>query len=283
MHVFAAARGRTGEQLFLHTGMLFYLVVGFLAMRPIEWLTPRGAMPLGTALLFIGYLLLPEHSLGGGGIKMRVAWAVFIFGCLTAWSIMRLRPLRRGVGLYVACLLGATLYDVMADVRRASVALKDYVSLLNLLPDGATIVRLRYPVTKTRLQLGFDRMALDPLLHADSLVAVRRKLVDLSDYQAATFTFPVVYRRGLVSDQKRWEIAALEGTGTDGSKSLMGLIEESPVPIHCVVLLGDGSEGRAAELAQTLGAVEKLMLPVGRGSWPPFASAFCRANIEPPP
>lgn len=274
-HVFAAARGASGEQLLLSLAMLFYFAVGLASMRKAEWRGVRGAMALAAGGLFAGYFLAPDYAFHGGQVKIRLSWAMYMFGCLTAWSTLRMRPLRTAVAVFVACGVAAMLAVALEqNVRGVSAAGQEYIALLDRLPDGATFVRLRYPAEQTQRRFGFPDVALDPLTHVDSLVAARRRLIDLSDYQAVAQTFPVRFRDS-VAEGKRWELADLEGNGPDGSKSLRSLLSSAPIPIDCVVVLGDGG----ADRAETLAWLERTMVRVGRDLPVDFAQAFCRSPV----
>lgn len=239
-HVFASSVGRSGEQVLLCMSMLFYMVIGILSMGVSEWMTARGGIAVGIIALFTGYLFVPDYFFGGGEVKMRFAWAVFMFGCLTAASTSRMGHLRPVVAIYVTCCLGVTLSHAMEhNVRRVSSAVGQYVTFLDKLPPGTTFIRLKCSLKNARMRFGFDELALEPLWHVDALVAAKRHMIDLSDYQAATGDFPITYR-SVISDAKRWEIIDLEGTGPNGQKSLLSLVDDPPVPIRCTIILGDG-------------------------------------------
>jgi hypothetical protein len=239
MHVFASARGRTGEQLLLYPAMLFFMVAGVFAMSRREWASAKGALVVVAALAFLFYLVVPNAGFGGDEIKIRFSWAVFVFGCVVASSVMRLQALRTPLSIYVACFLTAALLLAMKqNVRGVSRAVDAYTAALDRIPAGSSFVRLRYPTESSRQRFGFDAIALEPMFHADAWVAARRRLVDLSDYQALSHLFPVVYRPS-VSDTKQRQLWALEGMGTTGAAMLADLRKDFPVPIDYVVVLGD--------------------------------------------
>jgi hypothetical protein len=252
MHVFASSRGRIGEQLLLYPAMLFFIAIATLAMRRREWASAQGAVVIIAILSFGLYLLLPNAGFGGDEIKMRLAWAVFVFGGILANSVSRMRPLRTPLSIYVACFMVANLIHTMEhNVWNASDAVYAYASALDRIPSGATIVRLRYPTEKTRERFGFSQVALDPFFHVDALIAARRRLVDLSDYQVLTRTFPVVFRP-TIQDWQRYKLWDLEGSPSDGAAALKPLLATFPVPIDYVVVVGDDTLALVSELKASM-------------------------------
>jgi hypothetical protein len=106
------------------------------------------------------------------------------------------------------------------------------------MPPGSTFVRLRFATDATRKRLGYDTVALEPLFHVDARVAARRKLLDVSDYQALTRLFPVDHKP-LISEAQRFQLWDLEGSGTTSMDSLRQILKSFPIPIDYVVVLGD--------------------------------------------
>jgi hypothetical protein len=249
MHAFAASQGKTGEQTLLVAAMLFYMIVGLLAMRRNEWTSPKACLFVGGAFSFVIYLLTPDSGFGGDAIKIRFAWAVFVFGCLAASTVTALLPLRIPVAIFTTCFLTATLFQAFRlNVRHVSRAVKAYEAALSTIPPGSTFVRLRFPTETTRKRLGYETVALEPLFHLDARVAARRKLVDISDYQALTRLFPLDHKP-LISATQRFQLWDLEGSGTTGPDSLKQILKDFPVRIDYIVVLGDGTPAeKAAEL-----------------------------------
>ena len=220
MHAFAASQGKTGEQTLLVAAMLFYMIVGLLAMRRNEWTSPKACLFVAGVFSFLVYLRTPDSGFGGDAIKIRFVWAVFVFGCLAASTVTALRPLRIPVAIFTTCFLTATLLQALRlNVRNVSRAAKAYEAALSTIPSGSSFVRLRFPTETTRRRLGYDTVALEPLFHIDARVAAKRKLVDISDYQALTRLFPVDHKP-LISETQRFQLWDLEGSGTTGPDSL---------------------------------------------------------------
>jgi hypothetical protein len=270
MHAFAASQGKTGEQTFLVAGMIFYMVVGLLAMRRSEWASPKACLFLAGFVSFLVYLLTPDSGFGGDAIKIRFVWAVFVFGCLAASTVTALQPLRVPVAIFTTCFLTATLIQTLRlNVRHVSRAVKIYEAALSVMPPGSTFVRLRFATDATRKRLGYDTVALEPLFHVDARVAAKRRLVDVSDYQALTRLFPIDHKQ-VISETQRLQLWDLEGSGTTSLDSLRQILRDFPVHIDYVVVLGDSP---AAEKAGELEAGLRLVA-VNPGE--PFVRIFRR-------
>ena len=252
MHAFASSVGRMGSQHFLVPGMLLFLVVGFLGMRRSEWASPRAPIFGVAAFSFVLYLLLPNSGFGGDDIKIRLVWAVFIFGCLAASTVQAMQGLNTAVALYIAAFLGPTLlHTLRTNVRPVGPATTAYLAAMERIPAGATFVRLRFPTPATRVRYGFDGVGAEPMFHADALAAARRGLVALSDYQALTGIFPIKLH-SKVPDHMRYQLWDLEGSGSTGVDSLRSLLKSSPVPIDYVVVLGDQPPSERADVYKSV-------------------------------
>jgi hypothetical protein len=239
MHAFASSVGRMGSQYFLVPGMLLFLIIGFLGMRRSEWASPRAPIFGLAAFSFVFYLLLPNSGFGGDDIKIRLVWAVFIFGCIAASTVQATQPLNTALALCIAAFLGPTLvHTLRTNIRAVGPSTTAYLAALERIPPGATFARLRFPTPATRARYGFDGVAAEPMFHADALAAARRGLVALSDYQALTGIFPIKLH-SKIPDHMRYQLWDLEGSGSTGVDSLRSLLKSSPVAIDYVVLLGD--------------------------------------------
>jgi hypothetical protein len=266
-HVFASSRGRVGEQAFLVPAMLFFMAIGVLLMRRREWAGARGAIAVTAALTFGLYLIVPDSAFGAGAIKIRFSWALFVFGCLLALCVRRMQALRTPVAIYITCFLTATLlHQARHNVRNAGCAAAAYAAVLGQVPAGATLVRLRYPTEKTSVRFGYDDIVPDPLYHADSWVAARRRFLALSDYQAISQVFPVAFRP-IVPDLKRTQLWDLEGVAPNAFASLKAVLEGFPAAIDYVVVLGDDTPEKAGEVAQVLSHLGSSMTLAGENSF----------------
>jgi hypothetical protein len=263
MQVFASAKGRTGGEELLVPAMLFLMTAGLLAVTREEWRSAR--IPLAAAALasFAGYLLLPDSSFGGGEIKARMAWAVFLFGSPVAASGTRVRALRTPVSVYITCFVAANLIFTAQLIRKISVAADVYALALEKIPEGSTLVKVQYGTQMARDRYGYDDIADDPLFHADSWMAARRRLIDLTDYQPLSRVFPITLRRefpGALQNSMR----SLEDAALAGFEPLPKILADLPVRADYVVLVGDeGSDAvRRSDFAKTRVWLEANLEPV---------------------
>ena len=175
----------------------------------------EGSGCCGGCDLFFPLFIVPNTGFGGDEIKIRFAWAIFVLGCLVALTVDRVRPIHTPLAIYVATFLFFSLWSTWrTNVVGASRAVQLYSTALEHVPPGSKFVRVHLPTEATRKRFGFERAALDPLFHVDSLMAVRRKLVALSDYQAMSELFPVAFRPEIPVEKQSllWD---LEGIGHD--------------------------------------------------------------------
>lgn len=239
MQVFASARGRAAEEALLVPAMLCFMAAGLLALRYREWASVRLPLAAAAVASFAGYLFLPDIGFGGGAIKIRLAWAVFWFGCPAAFGT-RMRALRTPLSIYIACFVAANLISTAGILRNVSRAAGVYASALEQVPEGSTVARIHYEMHAARERFGFDFIASDPLFHADAWMASRRRLVDLTDYQALTRVFPITLRKAFTGTQQN-RLYQLEGGEANGFDPRV--LEDLPAHPEYVVLVGDeGSE-----------------------------------------
>ena len=277
MHAFAVSQGRTGEQTILVGAMFFYMSIGLLAMRRSEWASPKACLFIAGIISFIVYLLTPDSGFGGDAIKIRFVWAIFVFGCLAASTVSALAPLRIPVTIFTTCFLTATLLQALKiNIRHVSGAAKAYEAALATIPPGSSFVRLRFPTESTRKRFGYETAALEPLFHIDARAAARRRLVDVSDYQALTRLFPVDHKP-VISETQRFQLWDLEGSGATSSESLRQILKDFPVQIDYVVLLGDDSPGdKAAEFKSMKAELDSKMRLVGTDPSRSFVRVYRR-------
>ncbi len=263
MQVFASAKGRAGGEELLVAAMLFFLIAGVLALAREEWLSVRGALTAAALASFAGYLLLPDAGFGGGEIKARMAWAVFLFGCPVVASGARMHALRTPVSLYVACFVAANLIFTARLVDKIGAAADVYATALERIPEGSTMVKVQYGTQAARDRFGYDDIADDPLFHADAWMAARHRLIDLTDYQALSRVFPITLRKDF-SGSLQNSMRSLEDGATAGFEPLPKIMETLPVHADYVVLVGD--EGSAAvrrsDFAKTRAWLDATLEPV---------------------
>jgi hypothetical protein len=249
MHVFASGRSFIAQQAALRWTVLAYAIFAIVQMRKSEWATPKGALVLCAIASFIFYLVVPDAGLGGGVIKIRFAWAVYMFAVIVAASAVRRPVIAAVMTVYVAVFAAANLANVSRDnVRAASVAITQLASVLQTIPRDAVFVRVNYPHFSTRQRFDFDDIVVEPFMHFDAWAGAKQRAIDLSDYQAATRVFPVV----LADRLQRWGTAlwSLEGGRDATAQQITRILTDVPVRLDYVVVIGDYNRAdRAAVLS----------------------------------
>lgn len=260
MHTFQTGVGKYGKPSLLTTFLLCYMGAAALLLRRKEWRSPLGAFAAAALASFLLYLFLPDRGLGGSIVKIRFVWCLFLLGSFVAWGSPRLRMLRTPVALFVSFFVAANLLATRTAVQDLSDAAAPYFAAASPISPRATFVRLHYPTPGAPAKFGYAGMGVDPLFHLDGLVAARRDAVDLSDYEAITKLFPLVYKSSVDAGQQS-TLWAFEGPGPDGVASLKWLDENFSVPIEYVVVVGDANSPEA----KTRGMHEMLQYLDGHG------------------
>ncbi len=245
--------GWAGEQRYLWPTVLFLIVCAILCLRRAEWKTARGGLAALAAISFVLYLAIPDLGFGGSVVKMRFAWAVFLFGGLLVYCAERLRRFQAGIGVFTAVLLVAQLTVMAQQVRANSKAAAVYLDAMDRLPVGARFVRVRYPAPSAARQFEMQGMAFDPLLHLAALGAVRRHAVDLSDYQSATGIFSIAVKPTVMDEGQRGTLWSLESPESGTWAGLEWVRSGLPVSIDYAVLYGEELPGEVEEHGKLLG------------------------------
>jgi hypothetical protein len=277
MHVFVTSSGRAGDQSLLVPAVLCFIVLAMLTMRRADWQTARGGLAVATVAAFLLYLLVPNSGLGGTEAKIRFSWGVFVLGGLLLATARRLRPWRLPFDIYVFGLLICTLVSTERTLLNYSDAVEDYLGATKLIPQGARLVRLRYPTPDLPAQYGFSEIGRDPLFHLDSYVAVRNGCLDLTDYQAPSNIFPVVFNRKVPAEQRRG-LWSLEGPGPDADEILKSLQFALPGPADYVIMIADQSTPGVdnAEFKAVQGLLNSETRLVRTSSHSPFVRVYQR-------
>jgi len=273
MYVFSVSSGRAGHQAYLFPILFCLVIVAIAFMKAPHWTSARGGLLLATFASFCLYVFVPNVGFGvGGDIKVRVAWAVLLFAGVTASSV----PLPRAIWLgFSLCFAIATLACLIAIMRvngRACRFADGYRSVLNVIPAGSTVVRLRYPapVNSARFGIPSDLLFL-PLLHTDSFVAAERGCIELSNYEAAARVFPIVFQPRF-SPEQQWLLWTLDNPENDGAKTLKRLRETLPTSVDYYVLLGEDSVPGVPQVTKDLeSAGNRLVKSAGD---PPYARLY---------
>jgi len=246
MHIFLTAGGEAKQRL-LWEVLLSYAGVATLLLRRREWASSKGGLVLATLLVFVAYLVVPDRGFGGNEAKIRFSWAVFVLAGLVAYSASRLRLLHVPFAIFFAwfgCL------NTIATGRTASSASNvagNYLAVARRIAPGSSLVRLHYPTPELPAQYGYAGSGRDPVFHLDALVAARGRCLDLSDYEALSRVFPVVFK-SYVDPGHLSVLWSFEGPDPDSDQALRWIDSDFPVPVDFVLVVGDIHSPEAAPM-----------------------------------
>lgn len=268
LQAFVTASGlAAGQQWRLWPVVLGLIVIAILAMRSSEWRSAKGALAVSAFAIFVVYLLVPDSGLGGLYAKVRFAWAAFLLGGLLAMSATRLQPLRTPIAIFVAACLALNLASTARGLREYSKAVEDYLSAMSAIRPGSRILRVRYPTQDLANRYGFHEVEdRDPLLHLDAYESARLDCLDVSDYQAGTTYFPVVYNSDLNS-AKQSELFELEHPKQDETIPLDSIRKSLPVKIDYAIVVGDDSPADGSSASKLMAKLDSSMRLVGQSSF----------------
>lgn len=278
MHVFSTASGFAGSEWYLWPVVFALIVISALGMRRAEWQTAKGGLVIATVAVFLAYLLVPDAGLGGNQVKVRFAWVVFLLGGLMVSSSARLRPLRTPLALFITACLAYNLASTAHGVSAYSKATDDYLSALTAIRPGSTIIRVRFPTPEIPARYGFANLGRDPLFHLDAYAAARLGCLDLSDYQAPTTDFPVIFnsRNPSLDHDRQFALLRLENPNErETPEDLNTVRHDLPVPIDYVIMVADASSPAEA-LAKSTATLDAGMREIGQSPPPPFVRLYRR-------
>jgi hypothetical protein len=278
MHVFATANGFAGGQWYLWPAVLGLMVIAVLGMRRDEWRMAKGGLAIAAIVVFLIYLVVPDSGLGGNQVKVRFAWVVFLLGGLLVSSVARLRPLQTPIAVFVSACLAFNLTSTARGVAEYSRAVEDYLSTTTGIRPGSNIVRLRYPTPDLPERYGFQAIGRDPLFHVDAYVAARLGCLDLSDYQASSADFPVIFNATLDHDEQ-FKLLRLENPAQDEGPDLDSIRRDLPLPIDYAIVIADESSPAAAVLTATA-SLESGMRLIAQSGAPPFVRVYQRTGAH---
>ena len=242
-----------------------------------------GAIAVMTGLAFALYLVIPDMGFGGSVVKMRFAWAVFIFGGLLICSVERLRRYQLAIQLFVGVLLVGQLVLIASQVRATSDAAAQYLAAMDKLPMGAHFVRVHYSAPAEAERFRLNRLSALPMLHLAALGAVRRHALDLSDYQSASGAFSAMLKP-VVEEGKRASLWALESPEPGTWAGLEWVRKDTPLGIDYAVIFSDDIPPEVEAHGTLVGHLRKRRvrahLPAGTGENITFIQA---AYCQPPP
>jgi hypothetical protein len=278
MYPFATAAGGAGSQTYLWPAVLGLIIIAALGMRRSEWHSAQGGLAIATVAVFLTYLMVPDIGLGGTQVKVRFAWAVFLLGGLLVSSVARLQPLRTPLALFVSACLAFNFFATEQIAAAYSQAAGDYLAALTGIRPGSTLIRLRYPTADIPERYGVNGVGRDPLLHLDAYTATQLGCIDLSDYQAPTAYFPVIFNSSVDHD-KQYELLGLEDIDQKEGAVLEALRHDLAVPIDYAIVVADESSP-AAPLAKVIAGGDSGMRLIAQSPAAPFVRVYQRIGAR---
>jgi hypothetical protein len=245
MHVFHITPTFFGAQTASRMLLLALIVAAVVLLRKSEWQSVHGGLVVATLLTAAAYFLVPDGGLGGSGAKIRFSWAIFVLGALLPMSVSRLRRIRAPIALCFAILMAGNLAGSIRPVKAISNLASAYLKTAEAIERGSTFVRLRYAAPTAPAHYGYDRLARDPFIHLDALAAAEQRMVDLSDYEAASRVFPVIFQDQRVESGVQYALWGFESPDLGTPSHLHWVNANLPAPLRYVVVSGDPSASRA--------------------------------------
>lgn len=173
---------------------------------------------------FIAYLAVPDQGFGGAQAKERFIFSLFLFGAVLVSATPAPVLFRTGLAVFASVFVALNLIATMHALSGYSAAIADYLSAFGALPRGSRIVRVNYSTSDVPIRYGFPGLSRDPLLRVDSDVAAGCHCIDLTDYQALNYIFPIILRPGidLRQQDRLWHDFEAPGHKTEEKRWIRG-------------------------------------------------------------
>jgi len=246
MHIFLTAGGEAKQRL-LWEFLMINAVVAALLLKKREWTSAKGGLVLAALLIFAIYLTVPDRGLGGNEAKIRFSWVFFVLAGLVACSASRLRVLRVPVAIFFAWFVCTNSIATQRTAAAVSGLVGEYLAVAGGIAPAASFVRLRYPVPELPERYHYAGSGRDPVFHLDALVAARQRSLDLSDYEALSLVFPVVYK-SYIEPAQLSGLWSFEGPDPDSPNTLRWIDDSFPVPVDFVMVIGDIDAAQAVRM-----------------------------------
>lgn len=176
---------------------LLFFVTALLCLRArrrAPGLNPADGLLLTVGVLTVAYFAAPSDLAGGGFINHRLN--LFPFLVLILWFATFEHPTgrRRAIQIAAAAIAVGFLGAVVPVYARINDHLKEIVAAGERVEPDHTLLFLSYVPRYERDDPEMAVFRTRPYLHAGGYIAARRRLVDLSLYEANEDYFPIYYR-----------------------------------------------------------------------------------------
>jgi hypothetical protein len=175
-------------------GILLAIFASVILWKQADWRGAQGGLFGAVIVMFGVYLFTPEEGGDVAFAKERVAWAVLVFSIVTVSASVQSRTVLRTLALFLVPFTGMHLYLTDVAARPASRARAYYAPLEQAIRPGSSLLRVNYPADEFEKRYGLLSLNYDPMLHAAESMALRKRCLSWSNYEAASKAFPVVFR-----------------------------------------------------------------------------------------
>ncbi len=176
------------------TLLIFAVFSSLLFWKRKNWLSTHGAIIVATVLMFLMYWTAPHEAAGGLFLEERLAWMILLFAVLAASASVRSRMLFSAMSLFLFPFVAVQLLHGAILSPSVNRAVAVYDQLDQYIRPNSTLVRLNYPAEQFEEKLHLRSLHYDPLVHAVDRVALRKRCLNWSNYEATSDTFPVIFR-----------------------------------------------------------------------------------------
>ena len=172
-------------------GVLTLVCLRLRGRRPLH---PSDGLLAAAAVLLVTYFAAPNDLSGGGFITHRLNLFPFLLLILWFGTFRLPESWKKGL-LTAAAVLAFAFLAILAPIYAAlDDGLRQIAAVGDLIEPGHTFLFLSYAHWGEDLDGKPLSFRTEPFVHAGSYVAARRRLVDLSLYEANEDYFPIYYR-----------------------------------------------------------------------------------------
>jgi hypothetical protein len=157
-------------------------------------LAPAWAWLVGSGLLAVVYLLIPDALAGGSIIRPRLGLLCYLLVLGGLATVPYAPAVRWALLLDGVAVAGAMLGFRASRYQALQAGLAEYRSAAPYLRPGSTLAPLEFTRPRLRLSGRPGGSCLAAFSHAASYLAVERNLVNYENYKAQTGYFPLVWR-----------------------------------------------------------------------------------------
>jgi hypothetical protein len=173
-------------------GLILVNVVSIIAgrRRIMRW---DGILLISSIYLII-WFIVPDSVSGGTMLPHRVSlffWLILILWLGTYSEKIMLRSFVQGVAILV-CLTFVCLYSL--KYKELNDYLKEYVSGLPIIEQNKALLPISFSDKGQKLDGQVLSLRVAPFLHAASYIALKKNIIEFSNYEAATNHFPIKFR-----------------------------------------------------------------------------------------